>query len=197
MIDFLDRRPRVGAAGPKLIRLDGSLDQACRRSFPTPSTSLWHLMKLDRAFPHSRQFGRYNLTYLDPDTLSQVDAVVGAFMMVRREAILQIGVLDERFWMYGEDLDWAKRIQDGGWEIWYNPAVTVTHVKEAASRHSYKARREFYRALILFYEKHYRAETPCWMDWLIRGGVGVFGTLNLVAWRLRQGRQPARSGGAT
>ncbi len=196
MVAFLDDRPGAGAAGPKLVRLDGSLDSACRRSFPTPSTSLWHMLLLDRLFPHSRRFGRYNLTYLDPDMLSRVDALVGAFMLVRREAILAVGLLDETFWMYGEDLDWAKRIQDCGWEIWYNPAVTVTHIKEAASRHSFRARREFYRALILFYEKHYRATTPLWLDWSIRAGVRVFGSLDLLSWRLR-GALAARSKTAT
>ncbi len=89
-----------------------------------------------------------------------MDAIVGAFMLVRREAIVQAGLLDERFFMYGEDLDWAKRITDAGWEVWYNPQVVVTHIKEAASRHSYRARVEFYRALTLFYEKHYRSTTP-------------------------------------
>ena len=110
MVAFMDAHPQAGAAGPKLVRLDGSLDKACRRSFPTPTTSLYHLLKLDRLFPHSPRFGRYDLTYLDPDVLSRVDAIVGAFMLVRREAILAAGLLDETFFMYGEDLDWAKRI---------------------------------------------------------------------------------------
>ncbi len=180
MVAFLDARPRAGVAGPRLVRLDGSLDRACRRSFPTPETSLYHLLKLDRLFPHNPRFGRYDLTYLDPDVLTQVDAVVGAFMLVRREAILDAGLLDETFFMYGEDLDWAKRIKDCGWEVWYNPDVTVLHVKEAASRQSYRARVEFYRALIIFYEKHYRATTPLWLDWSIRGGVAFFGGLDLA-----------------
>jgi N-acetylglucosaminyl-diphospho-decaprenol L-rhamnosyltransferase len=185
MVAFMDARPAVGVAGPKLIRLDGSLDKACRRSFPTPATSLYHLTGLDRIFPHSRRFARYNLTYLDPDEVSRVDAGVGAFMLVRREAILQAGLLDGTFFMYGEDLDWAKRITDCGWEVWYNPRVTVLHVKEAASRHSYKARVEFYRALTIFYNKHYRATTPFYLDWAIRGGVLVFGNADLLARRLR------------
>jgi GT2 family glycosyltransferase len=185
MVAFMEAYPRAGVAGPKLVRLDGSLDKACRRSFPTPESSLWHLLRLDRLFPRSPRFGRYNLTYLDPDAIAQVDAVVGAFMLVHGEAIVQAGLLDETFWMYGEDLDWAKRITDAGWQVWYNPAVTVTHVKEAASRHSYRARVEFYRALIIFYEKHYRAATPFWLDWLIRGGVALFGGLDLLGRRLR------------
>ena len=91
-----------------------------------------------------------------------------------REAILDAGLLDDAFFMYGEDLDWAKRITDCGWEVWYNGQVTVLHVKEAASRFSYKARVEFYRAMNIFYDKHYRDSTPFWLDWLIRGGVGLY-----------------------
>lgn len=195
MVAFLDARPGAGIAGPRLVRLDGSLDQACRRSFPTPSTSLYHLLRLDRLFPASRRFGRYNLTYLSPDLETEVDAIVGAFMLVRGAAILQAGLLDERFFMYGEDLDWAKRIHDCGWQVWYHPAVTVLHIKEAASRHSLRARVEFYRALILFYEKHYQATTPFWLDWSIRGGVFFFGGLDLFNRRLRHALSARRTAG--
>ena len=196
MIAFMESHPQAGAAGPKLVRLDGSLDKACRRSFPTPTTSLYHLVKLDKLFPHSPRFARYDLSYLDPNIVTRVDAIVGAFMLVRREAIVAAGLLDETFFMYGEDLDWAKRITDAGWEVWYNPQVTVLHIKEAASRHSYRARVEFYRALTIFYEKHYAATTPFYLDWLIRGGVWLFGGLDLRMRRLRgQYRTPARTGG--
>ena len=178
MLAFMAAHPAAGVAGPKLVRLDGSLDKACRRSFPTPATSLFHLLKLDRLFPRSPLFARYDLSYLDPDLTTRVDSVVGAFMLVRREAIEAAGLLDEAFFMYGEDLDWAKRITDAGWEVWYYPEVTVLHVKEAASRHSYRARVEFYRAMNVFYQKHYRSTTPFWLDWLIRGGVAFFGGLD-------------------
>ncbi len=195
MLAFMAEHPRAGAAGPKLVRLDGSLDKACRRSFPTPATSLYHLLKLDRLFPRSPRFARYDLSYLDPDTVTRVDAIVGAFMLVRGEAIGQAGLLDETFFMYGEDLDWAKRITDAGWQVWYNPRVTVQHVKEAASRHSHRARVEFYRAMTIFYEKHYRATTPFWLDWLIRGGIAFFGRLDLFLRRL-QGRYREAASGA-
>ena len=185
MLAFMAAHPRAGAAGPKLVRLDGSLDKACRRSFPTPATSLYHLLKLDRFFPHSPRFARYDLSYLDPDLVTRVDGIVGAFMLVRAEAIVGAGLLDETFFMYGEDLDWAKRITDAGWEVWYNPQVTVLHIKEAASRHSYRARVEFFRAMTLFYEKHYKATTPFYLDWAIRGGVWLFGGLDLLGRRLR------------
>ena len=163
MLGFMAEHPRAGAAGPRLVLPDGSLDLACRRSLPTPEVCFYKLMGLSRLFPGSRRFGRYNLTYLDPDEVARVGSVVGAFMLVRAEAIAQAGLMDGQFFMYGEDLDWAYRIQEAGWDIYYNPAVTVLHVKRAASRHSSRAQIEFYRAMDIFYRKHYAAQTPWWL----------------------------------
>ena len=175
MVAYMDARPSVGIAGPKLVLLDGSLDFACRRSFPTPEISFYRMVGLSKLFPHSRRFGRYNLTYLDPGVETEVDSVVGAFMMVRRDAIQQAGLFDETFFMYGEDLDWAYRIKQAGWIVMYNPAVTVTHVKRAASRQSRRAQNEFYRAMLIFYRKHYRATTPWWLHSLILAGLVLKG----------------------
>jgi len=92
-------------------------------------------------------------------------------MMVRREAIAQAGLLDETYFMYGEDLDWAYQIKANYWKIFYNPAVTVIHVKRAASRHSSKAQIEFYRAMDIFYRKFYAASTPFWLHFLVVSGI--------------------------
>jgi len=175
MIAYMDADPTIGVAGPKLVMLDGQLDLACRRSFPTPEVSLYRMLGLSKLFPHSRRFGRYNMTYLDPDQETEVDSVVGAFMMVRREAIRRVGLFDEVFFMYGEDLDWAFRIKQAGWKVMYNPQVTVTHVKRAASRQSKRAQREFYRAMLIFYRKHYRATTAWWLHSLILMGLALKG----------------------
>lgn len=181
MLDFMEAHPEAGAAGPRLVREDGSLDLACRRSFPTPSAFLYRSMGLSKLFPKSPRFGRYNLTYLDPDELTEVDSVVGAFMLVRGEAIHQVGLLDETFFLYGEDLDWAYRIRKAGWKIYYHPQVTVLHVKGASTRkHSRKARYEFYRAMDIFYRKHYAATTPFWLHWLIIAGIIVQGGLAML-----------------
>ncbi len=182
MVVFLDARPRAGIAGPKLVRPDGSLDLACRRSFPTPEVSFYRMLGLHRIFPKSRRFGRYNMTFISPDKTIEVDSVVGAFMMVRREAIEQAGLLDEQFFMYGEDLDWAYRIKQQGWQVWYNAAVEVLHVKEASSRRSRRARLEFYRAMMIFYRKHYAAHTPKPLHWLIVAGILGKGLID-VGWR--------------
>ncbi len=179
MIELMDSHPEFGVAGPKLVRRDGSLDLACRRSFPSVEVSFWRLTKLSKIFPRSRRFGRYNMTYLDPDQPAEIDSVVGAFFLVRREAIERVGLLDETFWMYGEDLDWAYRIKRAGWKVYYYPPVVVQHVKRASSGQSNagaaKAKSEFDRAMWLFYRKHYRATTPGWLDGLVRLGLGLKG----------------------
>lgn len=175
MIAYMDADETIGVAGPKLILPDGSLDLACRRSFPSPEISFYRMVGLSKLFPRSRRFGRYNLTYLDPDVETEVDSVVGAFMMVRREAIQRVGLFDETFFMYGEDLDWAFRIKQAGWKVMYNPRVTVRHVKRAASRQSRRAQQEFYRAMLIFYRKHYRRTTPWWLHSLVLAGLALKG----------------------
>jgi N-acetylglucosaminyl-diphospho-decaprenol L-rhamnosyltransferase len=180
MITFMDTRPSAGAAGPKLVLPNGDLDLACRRSFPTPEVIFYRVVQLGRLFPKSRRFGRYNLTYLDPDTLHEVDSVVGAFMLVRAAAISDVGLMDERFFMYGEDLDWAKRIKEAGWKVYYNPAVVVLHVKRASSsQEQTRARFEFERANLLFYRKHYQASTPGWLNALILMALAIRGGVKL------------------
>lgn len=192
MVAYADADPGVGVAGPKLVMLDGRLDLACRRSFPTPEISFYRMVGLSKLFPHSRRFGRYNMTYLDPDVETEVDSVVGAFMLVRREAIERVGLFDETYFMYGEDLDWAYRIKQAGWTVMYNPRVTVTHVKRAASRQSRRAQHEFYRAMLIFYRKHYRTTTPWWLHSLILIGLALKGGRSL--WRDLWHPTPAVSG---
>jgi GT2 family glycosyltransferase len=163
MVAFMEDHPEAGVAGPRLHLEDGSLDLACRRSFPSPDVAIPRMLGLARLFPKSRRFARYNLTFLDEYQTAEIDSVVGAFMMVRGEAITQVGLLDEQFFMYGEDLDWARRLKSGGWKVYYYPAVEVLHVKRAASRQSKRAQVEFYRAMLIFYDKHDRAST----SWIV------------------------------
>jgi GT2 family glycosyltransferase len=192
LVDALDTEPGLGAAGPKLVLPDGTLDLACRRSFPTPEVSLYRFSGLSRALPRSARFGRYNLTHLDPDLPADVDSVVGACMLVRGAAIDVVGLLDERFWMYGEDLDWAMRLKATGWRVGYRPHVQVVHVKRAASRGSARARHEFQRAMWLFYDKHFAATTPLPVHALIVAALVARGGPSL----LREMLLGHRAGGA-
>ncbi|MCD6520994.1 MAG: glycosyltransferase family 2 protein [Anaerolineae bacterium] len=190
MVAFMDAHPDVGVVGPKLVREDGSLDKACRRSFPTPAVSFYRLSGLAKLFPKSRRFGRYNLTYLDENEQADVDAVVGAFMLMRSEALEQAGLLDEAFFMYGEDLDLCYRIKEHGWRVVYNPAVTVLHRKGAASRKaSRRAIRAFYDAMKIFHDKHYRAQTFFLINWAIDLGIVLLRSIALLLDRLRPPRR--------
>ena len=181
LVGYMDGHPRCGAAGPKLLLPSGELDLACRRSLAFDAF-IYRMLGLSRLFPRSRRFGQYNLTYLSPDVETEVGSVVGACMIVRREAIAQAGLLDEAFFMYGEDLDWASALHQAGWEVRYNPAVTVLHVKRAASRQSHRAQIAFHEAMLYFYRKHYAARTPIWLGWLVVLGI----QLNLNWTRLRE-----------
>ena len=185
LVAFAEEHPRVGAVGPRVQKPDGTLDLACRRSFPTPANAFFKLFGLSRRFPGNARFAAYNLTNLDPAQLTEVDAVMGACMLVRVAAIDQVGLLDERFFMYGEDLDWAYRLKARDWQIFYNPAVRALHQKGATSaRQSGRMIVEFYRAMYLFHQKHYAARSPRPLNWLVAAGItargGVALGLNLL-----------------
>lgn len=185
LIGWLDAHPRAGYAGPRLLLPDGTLDPACRRSFPTPLVSLYRLAGLARLWPRSRVFGRYNLAYLPEDQPAPVEAVVGACMLVRREAAEAVGLLDETYFMYGEDLDWNLRMHAAGWQGWYVPDVVAVHYKRSASaRRRLRTTLEFYRAMLIFYRRHYAASAPAPVTWLVLTGILGRGLAALaLAWR--------------
>jgi GT2 family glycosyltransferase len=186
MLAFMEERAQAGVAGPRLVREDGSLDRACRRSFPTPKVALYRMSGLSRLFPRSQRFGRYNLTYLPPDVTTEVDSVVGAFMLIRGEALNQVGLLDEQFFMYAEDLDLCYRIKQQGWQVWYNAGVTVLHYKGQSSRQrSAFANVKFYETMRLFHDKHFKQQTFFLVNWLIYVGITLLGGWAVLRDRLR------------
>jgi N-acetylglucosaminyl-diphospho-decaprenol L-rhamnosyltransferase len=172
LIAYLEAHPDVGACGPRLLLPDGSLDVACRRSFPTPEVSLYRMLGLAALFPKNPRFARYNMTYLSAEVETEVDSVVGACMLVRAGVVREVGLLDETYFMYGEDLDWAYRIKQYGWRIMYVADVIVHHHKRASSsQRPFGAIRNFYDAMRIFYRKHYAATTPAALGWLIETGI--------------------------
>ena len=165
LVAFMDAHPEAGAAGCRILNPDGSFAPESRRAFPTPSVALYRLTGLSRLFPHSSVFGRYNLTFLPRDEVCEVDALSGSCMIVRAEAIhggadrAGAGLLDEAFFMYGEDLDWCFRIQQAGWRIYYTPETQIIHYKgESTKKGELRYVRLFYGAMLRFAEKHFRPE---------------------------------------
>jgi GT2 family glycosyltransferase len=188
LVRVLAQNPRIGAVTPRLERADGSLDKACRRSFPTPWNALCHVLGLARLAPRSPRFGRYNLTYLPEDLPIQVDCVAGAFMLVRADAVRSVGAWDETFFAYGEDIDYCVRLYRAGWTIWYEPSVRVLHLKgEASQQRSLPMLREFYRAMEVYYRKHRAGGDPPPLRWTIAGGIRALYLLSF----LRQVARPA------
>ena len=195
MIDFLDNHPKAGAAGCKVINPDGSLQLACRRGFPTPGGAFFKMVGLSNLFPKSKTFGAYNLTYLDPESLTEVDAISGSFMMLRKQALSEVGFFDEDFFMYGEDLDLCYRIKHAGWKIFYVPTTEIIHFKGESTKTvpTMQSVWTFYDAMQIFVDKHHgkesRLQFPRWL--LIAGiyaGMGWVYGLNV----LKNIRQPVR-----
>lgn len=190
MVEFMEAHPEAGAAGPKLVLGDGRMDLACRRSFPTADVAFCRLFGLSRLFPRSRLFGRYNLTYLDPNQTTEVDAISGAFMLVRGQVVEEVGLLDEAFFLYGEDLDWAYRIKARGWKVYYYPSVEVRHWKRASSRtRARESLRDFYRAMRTFHRKHLASRYPRPVNSLIELGISLREGLALLSFALAQRRK--------
>ena len=190
MVSYMDANPDVGCSTAKLVMEDGKLDLACRRMFPTPARALYRISLLSRLFPRSRRFAQYNLTYLPEDREAEIDSPCGAFMMVRSELRESVGLLDERYFMYGEDLDWAYRIKSGGWRVTYQPAAQATHLKRAASSANRpRSIRAFHDAMRIFYREHYQSRYPRLLSWLIFRGIDVREAFELVAARARHPQQ--------
>jgi GT2 family glycosyltransferase/lipopolysaccharide/colanic/teichoic acid biosynthesis glycosyltransferase len=168
LIDFLRNHPEAGAVGCKILNPDGTLQLACRRSFPTPWVAFTKITGLASLFPRSRLFGRYNLTYLNPEKTSEVEAISGSFMVIRKQAQEQIGLLDEMFFMYGEDLDFCYRLNAAGWKIYYVPATQIIHFKGESSKRSYfEHRLIFYQAMRIYVRKHFRKGRQLFPSWIL------------------------------
>jgi hypothetical protein len=157
MVQFMDEHPDAGAAGCRLRYPDGALQRSAT-SFPTVATELWTSLGLDRAFPGHPLFGRYKLTYWAMNDLRAVDALMGACLILRRELIDRIGLFDEQFFMYSEEVDLCYRIQQAGSAIYFLPAVEATHIWGGSSRLVPQATfLRLFRSRVQFFRKHYGA----------------------------------------
>jgi N-acetylglucosaminyl-diphospho-decaprenol L-rhamnosyltransferase len=185
MVDYLDQHADIGVLGPRLVLRDGSLDLACRRGEPTPETSFYYIFGLSRLFPRSPRFARYNMTFLLEDQTADVDSVVGACMLMRGSALAQARLMDEQFFMYGEDLDLNLRIKGLGYRVVYWPQAVVRHLKGTSTRKTpEKMIRVFYDAMIVFHRKHYAARYPAPFNWLVYGGIELVRQYKLLRVRM-------------
>lgn len=171
MIDVLEERPDAGMVGCRLIQPDGTFDHAAKRGFPTPASALAHFTGIGRRVDDGR-LSQYRATDLDEHGAGEVDAVNGAFMLVRSEALADVGLLDEGYWLYMEDLDWCRRFWARGWKVVYDGRATVIHVKggTAGSHRALKTNWAFHRGMGRFYRQWQAGEKPL-LDAAVYGGV--------------------------
>ncbi|MDZ7722723.1 MAG: glycosyltransferase [candidate division KSB1 bacterium] len=182
LLKFFENQSDAGCVGCKILNPDGSLQLACRRSYPTPWVAFTKIIGLAALFPKSKLFGRYNLTYLDPEQTSRVEAISGSFMLVRRRVIQEVGGLDESFFMYGEDLDWCYRINQAGHSIYYVPSTQIIHFKGESSKKSpFQQRRLFYEAMRLFVKRHFHKTSALLPSWLLIAAIYISSFFSYVS----------------
>jgi len=154
--DFMDAHPRCGGLGVQMLDGQGRFLPESKRGLPTPMVAFFKIFGLARLFPRSRTFGRYHLSFLDKDEAHEVAVLSGAFMLLRRAALEGVGLLDEDYFMYGEDIDLSYRLTRGGWQNWYFPGTRILHYKgESTRRTSVNYVFVFYRAMVIFARKHF------------------------------------------
>lgn len=199
LLSFIDKTDDAGAVTARLELADGALDLACHRGFPTPWNALTYFAKLEQLFANIKLFSGYHQTWKDFNTTHQVDAISGACFLTRKKIANQIGLLDEQFFMYAEDIDWCMRIKQAGWKVYYYPNAKVIHYKKRSGRRKEvtdeetqqikkiraKSAWHFYETMKLFYEKHYAESYPSWMRKLVLSGVLLLTKIKIVKNKLR------------
>ena len=171
-VAFMEARPEAGALGCKLLSADGSIQRSVR-SFPDPLPVLFEYLGLARIFPKSKVFGRYRMTFLDYDSVAEVDQPMGSYLLIRRKALDQVGLLDPDFPIFFNEVDWCFRAVRGHhWKIFYDGAISVIHYGGSSTRQvKPKMVSESHQSLIRFYKKHYRGKIPQLLYWLIEKAV--------------------------
>lgn len=162
VVRALDARPEVGVLGCKVVREDGALDPACKREIPDLPSAAGRLFGLRRLFPQIPALGRYHSGSVGDDDEGEVGSVTGAFLLARAAAVAEVGGLDERYWMYGEDLDWCVRFRDAGWGVRYWPGARAVHRKFASSgeARTWPVNLAFHTAMWVFYRDHKASRHP-------------------------------------
>ncbi len=183
----MDANKKTGAATCKLVMPNGKIDEASHRGFPTPWNAFCYFVGLTGVFPKLKLFSGYNLGWEDFSKTHEIDALAGAFMLVRRIAGEEVGWWDEDYFFYGEDIEFCYQLKQRDWKICYVPEVSVTHFKgvssgikriskqitTASQETKIKATRQRFAAMRIFYNKHYKEKYPAFVSWLVDKGISA------------------------
>jgi len=168
IIGFMDAHPEAGGLGVKMIDGKGNFLPESKRGLPTPWVAFYKMFGLSKIFPGSKKFGKYHLTYLKENEISEIEVISGAFFLIRRSVLEITGLLDENFFMYGEDIDLSYRITQAGYKNYYFPETTIIHYKgESTKKGSLNYVKVFYTAMIIFVNKHFSRGKAKWFSLII------------------------------
>ena len=178
-LDFFNRHAEAGALGIHMLNSDGSFARESRRGLPTPMTSIYKVCGLCRLMPTHPRFGRYYMGHLPEWQEGCIDVISGAFMMLRRQTLQDVGLLDEDYFMYGEDVDLSYRVGKSGWQCWYSPQLMLHYKGESTKKTSFRYVHSFYNAMLIFFRKHFARRY--WGAWLaVEVGVILLGLAAMV-----------------
>lgn len=184
---YINTHEKTGAVGCKTLLADGTLDHNCKRGLPTPEASLYYLLGLDKKYPDSPKYARYHATYLDENTVNEVEVLSGAFMLLRASLIQEIGGFDEDYFMYCEDVDLCLRIANVGYTLVYLPDAAITHLKgqSGLSSKNRKVIRWFHQSMLIFYKKHFKKKYNPLVTLCVYAGIYLKMALSLLKSYLR------------
>ncbi len=198
VVQFMDQHPEAGGLGVKMVDGKGRFLPESKRGFPSPEVAFYKAFGLSALFPNSRAFGKYHLGYLDKDEIHKVDVLAGAFMLVRTNVLHKIGLLDETFFMYGEDIDFSYRIKNAGYENYYYPETRIIHYKgESTKKQTINYVFVFYKAMIIFARKHFSAKKAAVFSFLLNLAIYLRASLALAFQFARRMVLPAVDFGLT
>lgn len=195
-VAYMDGHPEAGILGAQVLLPDGTLDHACHRGFPTPQASFYYFSGKARRHPDDPRYTGYTLSHLSQDTTHSVDTVMGAYMMIRRETMDAIGLLDEDYFMYSEDVDYCYRAKAAGWEVVYYHEAIATHYKYGSrGKRREKTIRDFYDSMWIFYQKHYKSLYPLPVTIVVYLGIRIKKMTALLGNSLKSGGRTYHNGG--
>lgn len=187
-LDYIQQKSNAGLVGCRILNEDGTLQWACRRSFPSPLAAIFKTIGLAALFPKSRFFASYNMTYMDPNQETEVDAISGSFFCISMDLYKKLGGFDESFFMYGEDLDLCFRAKKLGYKNYYFPETNIIHFRGQSSKtRRFRSYLDFYNAMIIFNRKHKQFNIPLFLvslGILFASLVGVFSRLIPHFWKM-------------
>lgn len=181
ILDFADKTPDLGGCGVPMVDGQGNFLPESKRGLPTPEVAFYKMIGLNKLFPKSKKFGKYHMGYLASDQTHEVEILAGAFMLIRKKVLDEIGLLDETFFMYGEDIDLSFRILQAGWKNYYFSGTSIIHYKgESTKKLSTNYVRVFYKAMVLFAEKHYTGSNKTLFKFFINAAIYARASISLI-----------------